>query len=608
MLAIVILALAADIMARGALSNRLRPPSTVAFGPTTSPSPARDDIFSPRPSPTLAFRPFSLAADPQPAAPVSADNRHDAAEAASDDDPAFASAARMAQMARELADQDGYAEPDRLAKLTTYLRTPITRYRDPKPFANVVWDDRAPVGMVGKCLGGGSFGVAYEFRQLDDNGTLTDCVIKVSANCGHVLDGWEREQAILARLYGVRGVAQLLKTTAGPDYVYLVVQAGNLGSLDSYIDKVSLEPGHVLYLAKELVSALAEMHAREVVHLDIKVENIVLTDADHASAEESRYFGRARPLFIDFGLSHRMVPQPRNATVGTDGYMAPEIMSRGEISYAADLWSLGCVLLELVELRPIDLIVHAAVPDDLKKRIEAREQFLVGRIAARGPIDDWFQSDLWDTPMGDILRAVITRCLKTNPDDRPTAALIRDMLKGYVDMWLEEQAMASTNLLAPPGATAPSSTASPSPKPSPLAPPPEDLAPTTAPTSISTESRGSPPPRPNAPEPPSSMSKSASSSEIVAEDAPKPRPAPRRNPAPPRLAGSDGDVLTFWADIDLERLELAATPKGPKVRFGALPVPDRGDQAKATAKSNQSRGKLKLVVGKMAEWVRKIVR
>uniref|UniRef100_A0A3Q1FU94 Ribosomal protein S6 kinase related a n=1 Tax=Acanthochromis polyacanthus TaxID=80966 RepID=A0A3Q1FU94_9TELE len=92
----------------------------------------------------------------------------------------------------------------------------------------------------------------------------------------------------------------------------------------------------VRLFAAEMGSALGFLHDLGIMHRDIKMENILLSDQGHL-------------LLSDFGLSRRLKRGGRAFTIcGTIQYMAPEVLSGGPYSHAADWWSLGVMLFSLV--------------------------------------------------------------------------------------------------------------------------------------------------------------------------------------------------------------------------------------------------------------------
>ncbi|XP_028824463.1 ribosomal protein S6 kinase-related protein-like [Denticeps clupeoides] len=85
----------------------------------------------------------------------------------------------------------------------------------------------------------------------------------------------------------------------------------------------------------ELGSALGFLHDFGIIHRDVKMENVLLTDEGHLR-------------LADFGLSRRLERGGRAFTIcGTIQYMAPEVLGGGPYSHAADWWSLGILLFAL---------------------------------------------------------------------------------------------------------------------------------------------------------------------------------------------------------------------------------------------------------------------
>ncbi|MFO0613382.1 MAG: serine/threonine-protein kinase [Polyangiaceae bacterium] len=105
----------------------------------------------------------------------------------------------------------------------------------------------------------------------------------------------------------------------------------------------TLSEGAVTDLLLPIVSALAAAHAEQIVHRDVKPENIFL-----ARTRTSR----AHPVLLDFGISKRPV-EGRSITragqaLGTPHYMAPEQLLSGDVDARADQYGFGVVLYQAV--------------------------------------------------------------------------------------------------------------------------------------------------------------------------------------------------------------------------------------------------------------------
>lgn len=90
-----------------------------------------------------------------------------------------------------------------------------------------------------------------------------------------------------------------------------------------------LPVGEVRTVARRLVSALAYMHSRRLVHRDVKLDNVMLASPGECATSK----------LIDFGHADD-VAAPRPGVRGTLAYMAPEILTR-RIAPPVDMWSLG---------------------------------------------------------------------------------------------------------------------------------------------------------------------------------------------------------------------------------------------------------------------------
>jgi len=95
-----------------------------------------------------------------------------------------------------------------------------------------------------------------------------------------------------------------------------------------------------LQIAREVADALAYAHSRDVVHRDIKPENILLS-AGHAVVAD---FGIARAISaaVDSTVTQT------GLAIGTPAYMSPEQSLAEEIDGRTDIYSLGCVLFEML--------------------------------------------------------------------------------------------------------------------------------------------------------------------------------------------------------------------------------------------------------------------
>lgn len=84
---------------------------------------------------------------------------------------------------------------------------------------------------------------------------------------------------------------------------------------------------------------LKYLHNYGIVHRDLKLENIMMTDTSEQSV----------PKLVDFGLAKMIGPNEKaEEPFGTLGYVAPEILEKKPYSFQCDMWSLGCIVYALL--------------------------------------------------------------------------------------------------------------------------------------------------------------------------------------------------------------------------------------------------------------------
>lgn len=111
---------------------------------------------------------------------------------------------------------------------------------------------------------------------------------------------------------------------------------------------------HVQHFARQILTSLAFIHNLGLVHTDLKPENILLVSADHdvvpnkkkKDQKETKVLHSTEIRLIDFG-SATFESEYHSAVVSTRHYRAPEIILGMGWSYPCDIWSVGCILVEL---------------------------------------------------------------------------------------------------------------------------------------------------------------------------------------------------------------------------------------------------------------------
>eukprot|EP01022_Parablepharisma_sp_SALTPOND_P004426 TRINITY_DN120265_c1_g1_i1.p3 TRINITY_DN120265_c1_g1~~TRINITY_DN120265_c1_g1_i1.p3 ORF type:complete len:335 (-),score=40.08 TRINITY_DN120265_c1_g1_i1:233-1237(-) len=129
-------------------------------------------------------------------------------------------------------------------------------------------------------------------------------------------------------------VIRLLEVFEGPKHLFIVMEYASGGDLLRYVKKKGrLSEPEARGIFRQIVFGLGHIHARGVLHRDIKLDNILL-DAD----------GSVK--ICDFGVSKIIIKGDKiKEQCGTPAYIAPEVISNeGYEGFYIDHWSLGVLL------------------------------------------------------------------------------------------------------------------------------------------------------------------------------------------------------------------------------------------------------------------------
>ncbi|MFF0482884.1 serine/threonine-protein kinase [Streptomyces sp. NPDC004435] len=193
----------------------------------------------------------------------------------------------------------------------------------------------------------------------------------------------DEEARLLARMHHP-GLVTLYDTGSDAGRPFLVMRLVRGTTLQTRIARLALTPAETCRTGAALASALAHVHGHGVVHRDVKPSNILLDRED-------------TPHLTDFGISRRVEavdepPESAGALVGTASYMAPEQALGRRTEPAADVYSLGLVLLETLKGEaeyggaPLEAaLAHLDRPPVLPPDLPAELARLLAAMTARSP-------------------------------------------------------------------------------------------------------------------------------------------------------------------------------------------------------------------------------
>lgn len=197
-------------------------------------------------------------------------------------------------------------------------------------------------------LGEGSFStVILALYRQDGREYAVKIINKSLVIRNKVIDYIRNERNILDRLHHP-GIAQLHFTFQDSENLYMGLEYCPNGELYEQLEaRGKLEVEGAVQWAAEIVDILDYLRGMEVIHRDLKPENLLLDAEGHLKLID---FGSAKALFLP--PTARVSANRATSFVGTAEYVSPEVLNNTGISYASDLWALGCIIYQMLAGRP----------------------------------------------------------------------------------------------------------------------------------------------------------------------------------------------------------------------------------------------------------------
>jgi len=214
-------------------------------------------------------------------------------------------------------------------------------------------------------------------------------------------DRFENEEYIQSSI-NHPNIARLYEYVSSGEMHCIIMEYVEGESLDAYLHrKTKLSNEETEAILVQIVSALAYLHSKDIVHRDIKPQNF-----------KRQPDGTIKML--DFGIAkHKFSPKltQQGFVVGTTEYMAPEQFQE-QVQMKSDIWSLGVMVYEMLTgYLPFEATNPVSLRAKIIKASFTDPKVLVPQISEK-------------------LEAIIDKSLRINPAHRISAAEIEDVLKG----------------------------------------------------------------------------------------------------------------------------------------------------------------------------------
>ena len=203
-------------------------------------------------------------------------------------------------------------------------------------------DRIGPYQLICK-LGEGGFGEVWLAQDFSSS-TPREVAVKIPLESDIDLDALLQEATLWARATGHANVLEFLAARVFNGQVVMVSEYAPDGSLKDWLRRHGgLAPSveAAVEMTRGILAGLEHLHARSIIHRDVKPDNILLLGAT--------------PRLADFGISRVLKSTSKSAvTAGTPHYMAPEAFNRKR-NQQTDLWSVGVMLYQMLSGRlPFD--------------------------------------------------------------------------------------------------------------------------------------------------------------------------------------------------------------------------------------------------------------
>lgn len=258
---------------------------------------------------------------------------------------------------------------------------------------------------MGDVLGKGSFGTVHK-------AFWSNTTVAIKSFC---FDDEEEAQQQLKEFYhelylmfscDCANIVKLYGLCKQPPNYYLVLEYMDRGTLYHLLMKQreKLTNKQIVNLASDIILGIEYLHSKKMLHRDLKSLNILLC-SDAANDWKAK--------IADFGTSkvkHQMAQV--KTLLGTQQYMAPEILNGEEYSFPVDIWAFGMILYEMLTNQ---------LPYTGKNwELNQYRKF----IYEKGERPDWNVSNLEARKLHPALKDICERCWKAKPSQRPSPLAI----------------------------------------------------------------------------------------------------------------------------------------------------------------------------------------
>ncbi|KAI3889251.1 hypothetical protein MKW92_052981 [Papaver armeniacum] len=250
----------------------------------------------------------------------------------------------------------------------------------------------------GELIGCGAFGRVYMGMNLDSGELLAVKQVLIAVNSKEKAQDHIREleeEVKLLKNLSHPNIVRYLGTAREEDTLNILLEFVPGGSISSLLGKFGSFPEAVIIMyTKQLLLGLEYLHRNGIMHRDIKGANILVDN-------------KGCIKLADFGASKQVVElatiSGAKSMKGTPYWMAPEVILQTGHSFSADIWSVGCTVIEMA----------TGKPPWSQQYQEVAALFHIGTTKSHPPIPEHLSAEAKD---------FLLKCLQKEPNLRASAS------------------------------------------------------------------------------------------------------------------------------------------------------------------------------------------
>ena len=226
------------------------------------------------------------------------------------------------------------------------IDTPVANAPSPLNIDNI---------LVGKQLGKGKFGNVYLARLKETNKQELQKVLALKVILKKQIKEAKLESQIRNEysVFNFLGeyliqssldhpnIIKLYGHFCDEERIYFVLEYANKGDLyDEYARQKRLSEKRVAQVMQDVILGLQYLHSENIIHRDVKPENILINNENDIETAK----------IADFGYAIKLESSKQKVTdfVGTMDYLAPELIDNKPYSFSVDIWAIGVIIYELL--------------------------------------------------------------------------------------------------------------------------------------------------------------------------------------------------------------------------------------------------------------------